>query len=211
MTAPPQLGLNHPTVSRDVGVLGVFTFALAVLAYLLADYRTAVFVRELPRPLRDLASQLTEFGQMGHYVWILPLAIIVSVLLKRKTDAWWFGLALASTVVSGLLVNILKIILGRSRPSVLFAYNEYGFGPIRLGYDHASFPSGHAATCGSLAAVLWLKWPRLWPLWLILGLTIAFTRVFTLSHYISDVLIGAYLGAVTTLLLHREFVRRKWL
>jgi len=182
-----------------------------VLAYGLMDYRVAVFVHSLPRGVREVANQLTEFGQMNHYAWLLPLGVAVCWLLKQRTSAMWFLLALAGTLGSGLLVNMLKIVFGRARPSMLFELGEFGFGPIRLGYHHASFPSGHAATVGALVAVLWLWWPKKWGLWLAIGIVIALTRVFTLSHYVSDVLVGAYLGGLFTLLVHRAFVRHRLL
>ena len=47
-----------------------------------------------------------------------------------------------------MLVDLLKVIVGRPRPKLLFASGAYEFSWIGLGADHWSFPSGHAASGG---------------------------------------------------------------
>jgi len=99
---------------------------------------------------------------------------------------------------SGLVVDLLKIAIGRTRPKLLFADGIYDFTWFGLRADHWSFPSGHAATAAALMTALWCLWPR--PLWLYVAgaALVAASRVITGQHFLSDVVAGAAIGVITT-------------
>jgi undecaprenyl-diphosphatase len=63
-----------------------------------------------------------------------------------------------------------------------------------------SMPSGHAATSFAGAVILTYLLPRGAPLFFLLAAAIAFSRVYVGVHYMSDVLVGALLGAAVGLL-----------
>lgn len=99
---------------------------------------------------------------------------------------------------SGVLADILKVVVGRARPKLLFLDGTYGFTWFGWHADHWSFPSGHAATAAALMTALWCLWPR--PLWLYVAAAalVAIARVATGQHYLSDVIAGAVIGVVAT-------------
>lgn len=111
--------------------------------------------------------------------------------------------AITGIMGAGLIVNILKFIIGRPRPHLLDSVGPFGFKPFDFTYDYVSFPSGHACTAAVLATLLALWFPR-YRIAAYSGLAlIASSRVFVQAHYPSDVLVGFSIGIVTTLILAR--------
>ena len=104
----------------------------------------------------------------------------------------------AAVAASGLTVDLLKVIVGRTRPKLLFASGTYDFGWFGLRADDWSFPSGHAATAAAVMAALWCLWPRPWLLYVAGAALVAASRVITGAHYPSDVVAGAVIAVVVT-------------
>ncbi|WP_432797576.1 phosphatase PAP2 family protein [Poriferisphaera sp. WC338] len=138
------------------------------------------------------------------YGWVTLLGIGLTLwLVRQKKDyASWMFFMIGALAWTGIGVNLIKVLFGRFRPTMLLETGEFGFSWFSVVYNQLSFPSGHAATTGTIACVLWLMKPRLWFVWFALGVIIAFTRIFTHSHFISDVLAGSYVGVILTLWLH---------
>jgi len=119
------------------------------------------------------------------------------------------GFVFAAVALSGIVVDVLKVIVGRTRPKLLFAGGAYDFGWFGLRADDWSFPSGHAATAAAVATALWCLWPRPVLLYVAAAALVAASRVVTGAHYLSDVVAGAALAvALTRLLAHRLAPRR---
>ena len=95
------------------------------------------------------------------------------------------GLALESLVVNGLLKSVTR----RARPA---PPTEHRF-PLRRPVT-SSFPSGHASAA-AFAVVVLAESDPLWPLYLIGGIVVAWSRVHVRLHHPSDILAGAVTGA----------------
>lgn len=108
------------------------------------------------------------------------------------------GFVFVAVGAAGLVADVLKILVGRTRPKLMFADGTYDFTWFGLRADHWSFPSGHAATAAALMTALWCLWPR--PFWLYVAgaALIALSRVITSQHYLSDVVAGAAIGVIVT-------------
>lgn len=100
-----------------------------------------------------------------------------------------------SVGLAGLVVNLLKPLIGRARPSLYLELGAYHFDPLTFHFRFASFPSGHASVVGATAMGIALLFPRLRVPMLILALWLATTRVFVGSHFMSDVFAGLMIGA----------------
>jgi membrane-associated phospholipid phosphatase len=114
---------------------------------------------------------------------------------------------MAAIGVSGLLVQVVKHLVGRPRPRLALSANEY-FGPT-FQSDLLAFPSGHATTSFALAAVLSVWYPRGAWLFYLLATLIALGRVVGNAHHLSDVLAGAVLGLAVGWTLATLVVRRQ--
>ncbi|MGC2199600.1 MAG: phosphatase PAP2 family protein [Stellaceae bacterium] len=103
-----------------------------------------------------------------------------------------------SIAAAGLVADVLKLILGRTRPKLLFANSTYDFAWLGLRPDHWSFPSGHSATIFALVTALWWLWPQHALFYVLIASIIALSRVVVGAHYLSDVFAGALIGVLTT-------------
>jgi undecaprenyl-diphosphatase len=126
-----------------------------------------------------------------------------------RAAAYVPGFIFVAVAASGLIADVLKVLVGRTRPKLLFANGAYDFTWFGWRADHWSFPSGHATTAAAVAAALWCLWPR--PFWLYVAAAalIAVSRVVTGQHYPSDVIAGAAIGVATTRALAFWLLRRR--
>jgi undecaprenyl-diphosphatase len=151
-------------------------------AHLSARLRLA----ERPGILRSCAAVLAHSGDS--WFWWAGLA-----LLWWRGDAFWRPWAirvLVCILILAAVVLAVKFAIRRRRP-------EGEWGAIYRTTDPHSFPSGHAARTvliailasgmgpGWLALILWV-WAPL----------VALARVAMGLHYLSDILAGAFLGAL---------------
>lgn len=198
-----NLGLLVASTRRWVIALGVVSIAAVILSYFFVDRPLTLWSHDLPRPARHFFSGVTKLGDATiYYVIFGALAIYFAVRRQIDGTRWMlFGL-LCLAVAAGAINNLIKMVVGRYRPKLLFDDGAWGFDFFRYGYEYNSFPSGHACSVAVAATVMWLIKPRWWPLWLAIAAPIAVSRVFAHAHYLSDVIAGAYLGALVTLLLH---------
>ena len=116
----------------------------------------------------------TDFGLSGWFLFplggaLLAIALVTSPALTRMSQlvlaslAVRLGFLFLAIAVPGLVVTIVKRIVGRARP--LIAGEDaflYKFFLWRV--EYASFPSGHATTAFAAAIAFGVLWPRLRPL-----------------------------------------------
>ena len=200
----------------------IFVMAAIVYTMLFVDVPVAAYRQQWPLWLRQPAGMLTDVG-LG--IWyILPAALLA--ITTNLTD--WRGrtrrqllvlynrasaavLVLIATGLCGLIAAILKRVLGRARPGLFDHEGVFAFRNFALDPAFASFPSGHATILGSVAALLWLYFPR----WRIVTLPAAFlcanTRVIVSSHHPSDVIAGFGFGFVFAVLTAIVFARLGYL
>lgn len=180
--------------------------AFCVLSFLSLDRPLAYACSRLGKSSREFFRFVTTFGLSG---WYLVPALLLFVLFRfcsRKPAAAGRALFVFLVIsLSGIVVDILKFILGRYRPAMLFHENLYGFAFFRTDALATSFPSGHAAVITALALSLDAIWPRFRVLYALAALLVIGSRVVTCAHFVSDVVAGAYLAVSTTLAVKRFF------
>jgi membrane-associated phospholipid phosphatase len=139
--------------------------------------------------LSDIGDQL---GRGESLALVNAGLLLVGYGLKHATwiRAGWE--TLLAHVLSGLINNALKHVIGRARPKFMHAGNPE-FAPLAgSGWD--SFPSGHSMASFAVATVLAARFPSVrWPIMLFV-LAVAVSRILRGSHYLSDVAAGAILG-----------------
>lgn len=178
---------------------------LAVVAFLFLDRLAAGMYGRWPDWLSKPAADITDVGASWWIISLTAAIIIGAWVLKQlwrsaRTEAVTAGAIsmaayiLVSVGLAALIVNILKRIIGRSRPALSGDHGLLFFNPLAHNFDFESFPSGHATTNGALFMALAILFPRFrWPL-LILGVCFALTRVFIGVHFPSDVTVGFGFG-----------------
>jgi len=120
------------------------------------------------------------------------------------------ALCFAAIAASGILVNLLKVFFGRTRPGALFDRGVVEFLGPTLDSAIRSFPSGHSATVGAVAALAWMLAPRLRWTALAFALAVGASRLVVGYHFASDVIAGLLVGWASVALTRHAFARRGW-
>lgn len=183
---------------------------LAAILMFTADESALRAVKSSTSPIIKAMARVTDIGKSDWY--LIPSAILFLVTAffdwsayRLKAKAWLlrlFGRSaffFGAVAGSGILVNILKIPVGRARPKLFDTFGAVHFEPMSVGYDFASMPSGHATTVGAVTMALMLWFPKWRWLALPLGFLAAATRVAAQAHYPSDVVAGFAFGALFAL------------
>jgi lipid A 4'-phosphatase len=192
--------------------------ASALLSMALLDRPMARLFHGADPTLVAVFAFITQFGLGRGYLIVSALLwagfLIAAVLLRAS--AWRERLSLnaaralfifLAVAVSGILADILKIIFGRARPKLLFAGDVYSFTWGAMEADRWSFPSGHATTAAALATAFSLLWPRGIPVYWLAAFLVMASRIVIGAHYLSDVVAGAALGALSAAVIWRFFPR----
>ena len=132
------------------------------------------------------------------------------ILATRGGDGWlWYGIS-ALILISGvqtrfaamaaawsacgagaIIFLILKKMTGRKRPNAL----EPHCWATLLPPDQFSFPSGHTITAFAFTVAVGSFYPPLIGLLLFCAFSVATSRIVLGMHFLSDVMVGAILGA----------------
>lgn len=125
-------------------------------------------------------------------VLIIAIALALRGGVRGRVFLVVLGLALLTT--DGVLCNALKNLVQRPRPFLA----EPGV-RLLVGEGHSSgMPSAHAANWAAAAVIVWYYYGRRWfALAGLIGGVVGLARVYTGTHYPSDVLAGYVLGAGT--------------
>lgn len=183
--------------------------ALCIVIALLLDrwaYGALVYP---PVHERDWGRLLRAYGSL---VFWLPLAIAVW-LARRAGDrpqanqAWLLVLIPA---LSGLVAEVLKILVRRDRPGL--HDGAFVFRPWSDRFFYTSplgMPSSHAMVAFAGAAVLARLFPGTAPVAYVLAAGSALTRVLSRGHFLSDVVVGGVAGWAVGAFLWTRFAGRR--
>jgi undecaprenyl-diphosphatase len=203
------------------GKLTLLVLASLVMTGLaaLTDAAATSYVRQSTAPVIGWMAFITDIGR-SHWYLVPAAAIFLGAGLRdwaatdRRGRARLMllfgqaGFAFAAVALSGLLVNVLKFVIGRGRPRFFEAHGAAYFEPFAGGAAYASFPSGHSTTVGAVTAILMMWFPRFAGLFAALGIVIAATRVAARAHYPSDVAAGFTFGLIVTIVIARFLATR---
>ncbi|MEO0511758.1 MAG: phosphatase PAP2 family protein [Planctomycetota bacterium] len=157
----------------------------------------------------DIRREFETFQQFGGLTSCLLVAAVVWGAMPGERPRLR-GLA-ASWIVVGLVVQMLKMLIGRPRPkfgdpdTILGPLGAYPIGPDEgiwhawevwgpISSDLWSMPSSHTSAAVVLAVFLRSIEPRLTWLWATLCVIVGAGRVVLGAHFLSDVLVGALFG-----------------
>jgi membrane-associated phospholipid phosphatase len=200
--APPALGL----------------LALVLLSMAFIDRPVAIFFHDRFPTVHAVFGFISQFG-LGKGYLIVSAAVFAALrlagrLVRKPARARRLALdasralyVFLAVALSGIAVDLIKVVFGRARPKLLFVDGFYGFAWGATRSDYWSFPSGHATTIAALATAFFLLWPRFWPAYLAAALLVSASRVIIDAHYLSDVIAGAALGTLTAWAIWHGFAR----
>ena len=150
--------------------------------------------------MRQFMGNVSWLGDWWSHaaVGVLLLAI-ASWRGKRKWTRIFLSM-LVALALAGAAARVLKIGVGRARPSV--QTESIWNGPSLSSRFHA-FPSGHTAASTAFFAVLFFASWRIGLACLPIPILIGFSRMYVAAHYLSDVVCAAILGVICALITAR--------
>ncbi|OGT45255.1 MAG: hypothetical protein A3E83_08280 [Gammaproteobacteria bacterium RIFCSPHIGHO2_12_FULL_41_20] len=185
-------------------------FFLAVLLLVLAcyffiDLRVAIIFYHIKNSwLVHVARIITRLGDWTYYIKAALLLYLIAKIFKKPQLARFALFIVLTITVSGLLCDGMKVLCGRARPTLWFNKEMYGFYFLHTPNALLSFPSGHATVITSAMVALSLAWRRYASIFVGLLLVVSFSRVVVGAHYMSDILMGIYIGTITSILLYQK-------
>jgi membrane-associated phospholipid phosphatase len=213
--------LRRTALQAQTGSAHGFTSITALQRWLLALLLTAAAVvvcyRWLDRPLALLvhahSAQRKTFARLTYIPDpLLPLAATAFVAFGLWALA---GRPLSKIVTSGVLCSISLIVAETIKSQLKFAFGRlwpdtwvqnnpsfihdgaYGFIFFHGGAGYASYPSGLTAATCAVISVLWIKFPKLRPVYALVVLAVAVGLIGANYHFLSDVIAGGFVGSST--------------
>lgn len=167
------------------------------------DFSILEFIREhLSCGFMDVLMKIFTYSGNGGAVWI---ALTLILLFTRKYRR--LGIAMAIGLVTCLVLGnlIMKNLIARDRPFIVRPDILLAISPPS-GY---SFPSGHTFSSFISATILARHSRRAAAIAIPSALLIAFSRLYFLVHYPTDVLFGAVLGIIAGLVIYKLVMTEK--
>ncbi|HVV68339.1 MAG TPA: phosphatase PAP2 family protein [Gammaproteobacteria bacterium] len=203
---------TSPSFTKFVAILRSPWFLLLVIAfctisYFYIDKHLAISVRySISTHTFVIADKLAKFGKGNIYFITLPLLFLLfKFIMKNPEYAKKCMFLITAIAIPSLLSIVIKIILGRARPKLLFDDNLYGFNLFHMKAAYLSFPSGHSIFITALMMGLAFLFTRYWVVFASIFLLISFSRVVVSAHYLSDVIGGMYISILVVSWLYDKF------
>lgn len=147
----------------------------------------------IPRIQRPAINRImvaaTRLGNAGIVWWFVCLAFLIIPKWRYTGLVIIFSIGLTSLMGEGIIKHAVK----RIRPCHSLDEEDKLINNPRAFY---SFPSGHTASSFAVTTVIILSKcaPYVFVPILLLSMTIGFSRVYLRVHYLTDVVVGLFLG-----------------
>ncbi len=179
----------------------VIFIPLIIIALFGVDRELSQFIYiHRDHPFFDFLKFITLFGVSKIYIIVGLIGFIYYKKIDENLSKVYLYILLSS-LISGVIVTILKFIFAKSRPILYHTEGLFQFEWFKYGHNINSFPSGHSATAMAVWVGLALIFPKHKYLFISFAILIAVSRIGIDAHYLSDVLFGSFIGISIALLL----------
>lgn len=194
-TALRMMSVCCSSVALAIALFGVSRFDLLIVRYV-RSVTAHVPWQKLTIPWMAFTSDVGNWiGEGTHLVALSLLLLVVGWKWSRSAVTR----AGVETLVAHGLVTVavigLKHLIGRPRPKFTHSGEWQIDQTWASGFD--SFPSGHTGASFAVATVLAKRFPIVAPLCIGIAAFVTLSRVLRGSHFPTDVLMGAILGALS--------------
>ena len=189
----------------------LFFFIISILLSFVIDTKLTLFFYGFNEPFKSFFHTVTKFGDSLYYLLFIALFFLIlrvrkniSPIFKNLYDLNVF--VFYNIILSGVVTQILKHLVGRPRPKMLFFdYDSLDLNLFTFNSSFHSFPSGHTSTIFSIVFVFYFLFPGIKKYIISVGIFIALTRLIIGAHYLSDVIAGSAVSYFVFIFLRNKF------
>lgn len=192
--------------------IGFFLFVIASALILFFYSKADGFYLLNPYHATWLDYFFITYTYVGDGYFCFGVGLLLFAFNKRYVGL----MAMVSYAISGILSQVLKNLVIEARPALYLAHSGYAhfIDDITL-HNNSSFPSGHTISAFALAAILSfnVKNKKFSILFLMLAALVGYSRIYLGQHFLDDVLLGALIGVLTSVLCWLLFQKlfTRWL
>ncbi len=208
MTFFNQLNYQEKRISIYL-LVGAFFF-------LLFDYSVASFFDSINYQTKSLFGTLTHFGDSLYFfvptilIWgFIKIIKSKNQIMETVSDISLF--IFLNILLSGIVTQILKHIIGRPRPVLYNGFELKSLDIIQFDSKWHSFPSGHTATIFAFIFCIIFLFPKIKNAFIAIAIIIASTRVIVGAHFISDIFGGTLVAYLSTIFISKKLANKKML
>ena len=117
---------------------------------------------------------------------------------------------IVSILFSGLICHILKYIIGAARPKYFFLEGFERLDNFNLFHKANALPSGHTQAAFTIVMLLIIYINKYKLIFLFIAFLIGLSRIFLSMHFLSDIILGAYVGLVGPMITYIFFFKDKF-
>ena len=189
----------------------LFFFIISILLSFIIDTKLTLFFYGFNEPFKSFFHTVTKFGDSLYYLLFIALFFLIlrvrkniSPIFKNLYDLNVF--VFYNIILSGVVTQILKHLVGRPRPKMLlFDHDSLDLNLFTFNSSFHSFPSGHTSTIFSIVFVFYFLFPGIKKYVISFGIFIALTRLIIGAHYLSDVIAGSAVSYFVFIFLRNKF------
>ncbi len=187
---------------------------IGALFFLLFDYSIASFFNSLNYQTKSLFGTLTHLGDSLYF--FIPTILIwagVKIIKNKNQIINTIGeislFIFLNILLSGIVTQILKHIIGRPRPVLYNGFDYKSLDILHFDPKWHSFPSGHTATIFAFIFCIIFLFPKIKNILITIAIIIASTRVIVGAHFISDIFGGVLVAYLSSIFVSKKLAIKK--
>lgn len=176
----------------------VWIYSTGILSYIISlsfEKQIAMLFYEIRTPiLNNILTWITQAGSV-----FVVFVLMTTLFLWQEKKREWIPTLWITFLTTTALVYLIKFLIIKQRPFEALAITALTTETM------SSIISGHAATAFSAIPLLEKEFKKLKWFWITFATLVAISRVYTGVHYLSDVILGGFVGySIGLLFVHLE-------